>query len=136
MTTPRGIRNNNPGNIRNSNRTSWQGEVDVYEKKDLAFEEFKSLELGIRAMMKLLQNYQKDFGLNTISGLINRWAPSSENNTAAYIRSVCKQMQIPDSCPINLQDKATMCALVEAMILVENGMAIEQSTIESGWNLL
>ena len=40
-TTPRGIRNNNPGNIRNSERNDWAGEVSKADKKDNAFEEFE-----------------------------------------------------------------------------------------------
>lgn len=32
---PRGLRNNNPGNIRNNNSVKWQGEVDTASKKRL-----------------------------------------------------------------------------------------------------
>ena len=53
-TTPRGVRNNNPGNIRNSERNDWTGEVSKADKKDNSFEEFKDIPHGVRAMMKLL----------------------------------------------------------------------------------
>ena len=48
--TARGIRNNNPGNIRNSDAIDWKGEVNSKDKKDKAFEEFKTMPDGIRAM--------------------------------------------------------------------------------------
>lgn len=97
-TTPRGIRNNNPGNIRNSERNDWAGEVSKADKKDNAFEEFKDIPHGIRAMMKLLLKYQRSYNLHSIKELIERWAPRDENDTAAYVRWVCREMQMPDCC--------------------------------------
>lgn len=85
-TTPRGIRNNNPGNIRNSERNDWAGEVSKADKKDNAFEEFKDIPHGVRAMMKLLLKYQRSYNLHSIKELIERWAPRDENDTAAYVR--------------------------------------------------
>lgn len=132
----RGIRNNNPGNIRNSERTEWLGEVVKDKKEDSSFEEFETLQKGIRAMMKLLQNYQKRHGLNTIRELIERYAPRQENDTAAYIRIVSTKMQIPESYQLDLQDKATLCALVNAMCYVENGMHLDMSDIDAAWEML
>lgn len=133
---PRGIRNNNPGNIRNSDSTNWRGEVLNHEKEDHAFEEFETMPHGVRAMMKLLQNYQKKYGLKSIAALVERYAPHNENNTSGYIRRVSAEMQIPHNAPIDLSDKATMCALVDAMIFVENGQRISPDDIEAGWELL
>ncbi|RHJ83568.1 hypothetical protein [Parabacteroides sp. AM08-6] len=136
MKTTRGIRNNNPGNIRNSENSDWIGEVSKADKKDQAFEEFKTMAYGVRAMMKLLQKYQRSHNLHTIKELVGRWAPSNENNTSAYIKIVCQKMQVPESVGIDLSDKATMCALVDAMCYVENGMHIPMADIEAGWELL
>lgn len=133
---PRGIRNNNPGNIRNSERNDWAGEVSASSKKDNAFEEFEDMPHGVRAMMKLLLKYQTGYGLKTVKDLIGRWAPHNENNTSGYILRVCREMQIPDSAPLDLTDKGTMCALVAAISLVENGVQIPKEDIEKGWNLL
>ena len=59
MTTqPRGLRNNNPGNIRNSDATDWQGEIPASKKQDNSFEEFEDMAHGYRALIKLLQNYR------------------------------------------------------------------------------
>ena len=130
---PRGIRNNNPGNIRNSERNDWNGEVSKADKKDQAFEEFKTMADGVRAMMLLLQKYQRSYNLHTVKELVERWAPRNENNTAAYVRTVCKEMQMPEWCGLDLTDKGPMCALVDAMCYVENGVHIDMADIEAGW---
>ena len=132
----RGIRNNNPGNIRNSENNDWQGEVAKGSKKDDAFEEFKTMPHGVRAMMKLLLKYQRSYNLHTVKELIERWAPRNENNTSAYVRMVCKEMQMPECCGLDLTDKGTMCALVDAMCYVENGTHIDMADIEAGWELM
>lgn len=129
----RGIRNNNPGNIRNSERNDWKGEVAKADKKDQAFEEFETMAEGVRAMMLLLQKYQRSYNLHTVKELVERWAPRNENNTAAYVRTVCKEMQMPECCGLDLTDKGTMCALVDAMCFVENGVHIDMADIEAGW---
>jgi len=129
----RGIRNNNPGNIRNSERNDWKGEVSKADKKDQAFEEFETMSDGVRAMMRLLQKYQRSYNLHTVKEIVERWAPRNENNTAAYVRTVCKEMQMPECCGLDLTDKGTMCALVDAMCYVENGVHIDMADIEAGW---
>lgn len=132
----RGIRNNNPGNIRNSESNDWKGEVTKADKQDTAFEEFETMAHGVRAMMKLLQKYQRSYNLHTVKELVERWAPRNENNTSAYVRAVCREMQMPESCGLDLTDKGTMCALVEAMCYVECGTRIDRADVEAGWNLL
>ena len=72
---PRGLRNNNPGNIRNSDATDWQGEVPASKKRDKTFEEFEDIAHGYRALIKLLQNYRRKYGCQTIADFISRWAP-------------------------------------------------------------
>ena len=89
--SPRGLRNNNPGNIRNSDATDWQGEVPANKKKDNSFEEFEDMAHGYRALIKLLQNYRRKYGCQTIADFISRWAPRTENNTSGYISRVCKE---------------------------------------------
>jgi len=133
---PRGIRNNNPGNIRTSELIDWIGEVDPLKKKDPDFEEFRTMAYGVRAMMKLLLKYQKDYKLNTINELVGKYAPRNENNTNAYIERVCNSMQCSENQIINLKEKNTMCNLVDAMIAVENSVHISMKTIEDGWNLM
>ncbi len=131
----RGLRNNNPGNIRVST-TAWQGEVEEFEKKDSIFEEFKDMAHGYRALLKLLQNYRKLYGLQTITEIIGRWAPPIENNTAGYISRVCKEMGVDASYVPNINDKEVMCSLAAAISQVENGVPAVMLDIEAGWNLL
>ena len=133
---PRGLRNNNPGNIRNSDATDWQGEVPASKKQDNTFEEFEDMVHGYRALIKLLQNYRRKYGCQTIADFISRWAPRTENNTSGYISRVCKEMQVPTTYVPDVEDKATMCAFAAAISQVENGVPAVMSDVESGWNLL
>jgi len=133
---PRGIRNCNPGNIRNSDATDWKGEVPSSAKKDNAFEEFEDMPHGYRALIKLLQNYHKKHGCKTIADYINRWAPKHENNTSAYITAVCRKMQVPTTYQPDVNDKDTMCMFAAAISEVENGVPAQMADIRAGWDLL
>lgn len=129
----RGLRNCNPGNIRNSS-TVWVGEV--VPSGDRSFKQFKSMAYGYRALIKLLQNYRKLHNRQTIAEFINRWAPPAENNTSAYISSVCREMQVPATYIPDIEDRNVMCAFAAAISLVENGVPAVMSDIEEGWELL
>lgn len=129
----RGLRNNNPGNIRLS-RTVWQGEVRP--SQDKSFCQFRTMAYGYRALIKLLQNYRKLNGCRTISDFINRWAPPMENNTSGYINRVCKEMQVSNSYVPDVNDQVTMCAFAAAISQVENGAPAVMSDVVAGWNLL
>lgn len=128
----RGLRNNNPLNIRLS-RTPWQGEVRP--SKDKAFCTFVSPAYGYRAAIRLIQNYVRLYHCDTISRIITRWAPPSENNTKGYIYAVCKLTGLKEQTRIDASDKATMCALVAAMSRVENGKEAVREDVEAGWAL-
>lgn len=114
---PRGIRNNNPGNVVKTDRP-WQGEV---LGNDPRYASFETPEAGIRALAKTLTTYDQKYGLNTVQGIIGRWAPASENDTGAYVRTVSAQLGVDPRQPLNLQDPATMTGLVSAIIKHENG---------------
>lgn len=130
---PRGLRNNNPGNIRlSSNR--WVGEIRP--SQDEAFCQFRSMKHGYRALLRLLQNYRRKHGCQTIADMIRRWAPASENNTGAYIVDVCKQMQMPSSYVIDVDDRDSMCAFAAAISRHENGVDAVMEDVYAGWNLL
>lgn len=90
-TVPEGIRNNNPGNIDWSAGTTWVGQVHP-QPLGQRFCIFLAPVYGIRALLKLLQNYQKEEGLQTIRQFISRWAPPSENDTEKYIKDVLDYM--------------------------------------------
>ena len=86
---PRGIRNNNPLNIRKS-ADNWKGQTG----DDGEFVQFTSPVMGVRAAARILKNYRNIYNRNTISGVIERWAPSSENDTMSYIKSVAQKINI------------------------------------------
>lgn len=113
---PRGIRNNNPGNIRHGD--SWQGLAP--QQPDSAFCTFIAPEYGIRAMGKILLNYERRYGLNTVRGIISRWAPAVENNTEAYVQHVATTLGVAPDEPFDVAGRLTV--LVTAIIRHENGM--------------
>ena len=68
----RGVRNNNPLNIRIGN--AWLGEVK--NPTDKEFEQFESLLYGLRAAFVLIRRYIRRYGLCTIRQIVTRWAPA------------------------------------------------------------
>ena len=118
--TPRGIRNNNPGNIRWG--ADWQGLKKDGKSQDPSFCVFTSPEYGIRALAKLLKNYQRLYGLNTPRKIINRYAPPNENQTQAYIQSVAHQLGIQPDTPVDLNEEGVLVVFVKAIIRHENGI--------------
>jgi hypothetical protein len=117
----RGVRNRNPGNIDHSPANAWKGELKVDPAIEKRFARFDTAENGIRALGKVLLTYQRKHGLKTVKAIISRWAPSVENDTAAYVRSV--EGKIPGHKPgaeVDLGQMATMKAFVLAIIAHEN----------------
>lgn len=88
---PRGIRNNNPANIRKSS-IRWQGLVSSEKCKDSSFCEFTSVAFGVRAFLVLCRTYREKYGIKTVTDFIHRFAPSSENDTEKYVSFVLKNM--------------------------------------------
>ena len=129
---PRGIRNNNPLNIRIGN--TWLGEVT--NPTDNEFEQFVHVSFGLRAGFILLKRYINRYKLNTIEKIISRWAPGNENNTLSYIGNVAKKMNIDPDTPLLYEDRDTMCALVYAMIYVENGQHIQMAEIVRAYQIV
>lgn len=113
----RGLRNNNPGNIRRSN-DKWQGLSP--EQTDSEFFQFTDPVYGIRALARVLINYQNKHGLGTVAQIVNRWAPPSENNTGAYVRHVAGALGVDENEWLAM-DNATLKKLVAVIIQHENG---------------
>lgn len=128
MTPTRGERNNNPGNIRHG--SNWQGLAP--EQPDSAFCSFVDPKFGIRALAKVLLNYQQ-MGYDTVKDIINRWAPSNENNTAAYISAVAGRIGCDPNTHLDVRDYSQMFPLVDAIIYHENGRNIyPRPTMDAG----
>ena len=128
---PRGIRNNNPLNIRIGN--SWLGERAV--PTDPEFEEFVSIEYGLRAAFLILRRYIRRYKKNTITSIVSTWAPSSENNTLKYIDRVAALTKIDPTTPIDYSDRESMCKLVAAMAQVECGQPIDEAKIIKAYDM-
>lgn len=129
---PRGLRNNNPGNIRR-NSDVFQGEKT---SSDREFKQFKLMAYGYRAIFKILSNYYRNYKLDTIRKMIGRWAPENENDTDAYVKAVSYYAGIPADDPININDREQMIRIVAGMSKVENGREADMSDVIAGWNLL
>ncbi len=113
----RGIRNKNPGNIRYNQANNWEGQTG---KDDAGFVIFSEAKWGIRAMGKTLDSYRAR-GVLTIRDIISRWAPSSENNTQAYINSVVAQIGEHEHF-IPVRSEGDYPDLIKAIIKHENGL--------------
>lgn len=130
-TTPRGIRNNNPLNIRKG--CKWIGLRPTQTDKE--FCQFTSMVYGIRAGFITLRTYICKHKCNTIEKIISRWAPRNENDTAAYIKAVAKRTKLATDLPLRITDKKELCSLVSAMIEVECGRSVDIDTIRIGYIL-
>ena len=115
--TARGLRNHNPLNIRRGD--PWLGLTR--EQPDPDFCSFESPTYGIRAAAKLLLNYQEKFGCATVRMIVYRWAPPSENDTAAYVASVAKAVGVAPDQALMLRHAQNLCAVIRAMCVHENG---------------
>ena len=131
MKIPRGIRNNNPLNLRVGN--NWKGEVA--NPSDHTFEQFTEMKWGVRAAFVVLRNYIQRHKCNTIRKIISRWAPANENNTQAYIATVSQRANIKPDEVINVDNTCQMIALLLAMCFVENGQEISLDDVVEGWLL-
>lgn len=124
----RGERNNNPGNIRRGG-SRWQGLSAV--QADPAYASFDRPQDGIRAMAVLLRNYARN-GVDTVQGIVARWAPSSENDTRAYIDNVSRWTGYAPDRQLDLSRPDVVRNLVRALIRQENGRVIyDDATINA-----
>lgn len=130
---PRGIRNNNPGNIRGRDTYVWHGQTGVDPDN---FCIFRGPVWGIRAMCILLDNYYYEHGLQTIRAMINRWAPPSENVTSDYVNYMATACGVTPDTPYKIDDPDHIMTFVKAMIQYENGQQPYLTmTIEQGIHL-
>ena len=127
---PRGLRNNNPLNIRHS-AEHFQGEI---AGRDKSFKSFSSLAYGYRAAFVILGTYLSR-GINSIEKIITKWAPSTENNTENYIFQVEKYSGVPRHKELTARNGSDYIFIVAAMSYVENGQNADISQVQAGFNL-
>jgi hypothetical protein len=133
----RGQGNNNPGNIdRTKPRTPWQGRVADADINEPRFEQFVHAKWGIRAIAGTLMAYRDKHDLDTVRGMIDRWAPPVENNTSAYVTAVCASVGCQPDDHLDLQVYVIMRGLVVGIIQHENGkQPYSEALIEEGIKL-
>lgn len=103
--SPLGIRNNNPGNLRPGGQ----------------FSSYATPEAGLGGMANNLRRYGRN-GWNTVGSIISHWAPPNENNTSAYIAAISRATGFAPNQPLDLNDPATLQKLMGAITQHENGM--------------
>lgn len=112
---PRGIRNNNPGNL------EFRGQRGAApEAGSGRFAAFGTMAEGVAALGRQLQLYGKR-GADTLREIIGKWAPSNENDTGAYISRMQKLTGFSADQPLNMNDAGTMALLIRGITSVENG---------------
>lgn len=115
----RGLRNRNPGNIRHGG-SQWQGASAV--QTDADFVQFSDSKWGVRALARVLLNYQSRHNLRTVREIIGRWAPPVENDTGSYVQAVARRLAVSPDAVIDLGDHNLLTALAAAIIRHENGV--------------
>lgn len=112
---PRGIRNNNPFNIKDSAQ-HWQGEL--LDGFDPVYEEFQDVLSGLRAGFRVLRTYRDKHGLLSIEAIIKRFAPVSENDPVNYINYVAQRSLISANAVLQAYQ---YLQVADAMIVYEQG---------------
>lgn len=142
----RGIRNNNPLNIRHG-KSRWEGRTRV--QTDAEFVTFKSMAYGYRAAWKLMETYQLRLRMEdksyTLENIIHRWAPPEDNNdTQAYLRTVIRLLDYkvggrqPLPSPSTKEGHRVFARILMAMTCVECGIKpdeVDKRSIEQGWTM-
>lgn len=123
--TNAGIRNFNPLNIEYNPNNNWEGQTG----RSGRWAVFSSDEYGFRAGAKLLKTYASKYGINTIAGIVKKWAPPPENDTQNYINFVSKKTGILAFTPVTVKDYPI---ILQAMAKMETGKDYPLSVVQKG----
>ena len=134
----RGMRNNNPLNIRRVNGQKWKGEapfpppLEGTGEATGPFVHFSSLTYGLRAAFCILRTYRNKHHAVCIEDIITRWAPPTENDTHKYILDVCKLTGFGGKERLT---ENNWPQLVKAMARIESGMNLTEKQIQQAFQL-
>lgn len=115
------IAQNNIFNIRVG--SSWLGSSGSYK----GFVCFRSVDFGIRAWLILMRTYRHKYMITTIQGIVSRFAPSSENDTARYIAFVARCSVLPADAFLSSDDQYYEIAIW--MARMESGYSLKVSDV-------
>ncbi|WP_129551810.1 hypothetical protein [Komagataeibacter xylinus] len=115
--TPRGIRNNNPGNLQYEGQAGAHMETGTNRPRYAAF---PTMDAGIQALQKQLVLYNNR-GLNSVASILPKYAPATENDTDGYIASLSRQMHVAPNTPLDLTNPAVQRQMIYGISNVENG---------------
>lgn len=138
----RGLRNNNPANIRKG--SPWKGLCCGYDEAmsvlgcyDGQFCQFRTIEYGIRALLYLLRvTYYRKYGLCMVKNIVSRYAPPSENATQTYVDNVCMYMNVKPSTILNLEDDNILFCLASAICMQESSYKLKYCVFENALKIL
>lgn len=117
----RGKRNNNPLNIRDVPGNNWKGRIG----SDGAFVRFDTMENGFRAAVKILVDDVLNDGNETVSEIVNAWAPVGDgNNVDAYLGYISDSVGLAGDVVVDSVSR--MSKLLKAMAYVESRVVISQ----------
>ena len=115
----RGVRNNNPLNIKKKVSNAWDG-IAEDQSGDSIFATFESAEYGIRAALRTLVTYQNKHKLRTPSEMLARWAPPSENIVSDYVATVKDLSGLSMDDPMVIGNNQKTLDLIRSMVAMEN----------------
>ena len=132
----RGLRNNNPLNIRKVAGQHWQGELlpspTGEGSGERLFVQFSSIEYGLRAAFCILRTYRNKYKAVCIEDIITRWAPPTENDTRKYICDLCRLTGFGGKERLT---ESEWPKLVQAMARIECGTVLSSELIAKGFEL-
>lgn len=105
---------NNPLNIRYLTTNAFNGQIANHN----GYGQYDTLSNGVRAAGKQLTSYYNG-GQTTVAQIVNKWAPSTENDSGAYISDVAQRMGVDSNEPLSWPGDEV--ALIQAMAYHENG---------------
>ena len=119
MSDPLTLRYNNPGAVEFK---PWMAQHGAKLGPGGRYAQFDTPEQGYGVMSKILDTYQNKHGLNTVGGIVNRWAPSNvdNNSTGTYISSVASRLGVKPDQPLGPEHRQP---LMQAMAHYEAGRA-------------
>lgn len=132
---PRGLRNNNPGNLKFVASNDWKGKLSKDQNTDGVFEQFAEFRYGVAAMIKLLTRYITTGRATTIRRIITLYAPTSENNTGQYIQTVSARLGISPDSPLTVNEK-NLKALAKVIARVETGRELTETELTHGYQII